>query len=97
MLTQHIVRATLDTIAADVLKQPGIYYELYSRLFSQRVQDWKKNVSRPEAILIESVAELDPDYCPHYERIEFEYADTDMPAHRASTSLMFNPAWDMQY
>ncbi len=97
MLTQHIVRTRLDTIAAEILQMPGIYDELYSRLFSQRVQEWLQSVSRPEAILIESVAELDPDYCPHFERTEFEYTDADIPMHHAKTPLMFNPAWDVQY
>lgn len=96
MITQHSVRTKLDTIAAEVLQQPGIYYELYSRLFSQRVQAWMQNVPRAEAVLIESIAELDPDYCPHFERAEFEYAEI-VPAHRSNTGLMFNPAWDMQY
>jgi hypothetical protein len=95
MLTQHIVRTKLDVIAAEILQQPGIYYELYSRLFSQRIQTWMQSVSRAEAILIEKVAELDPDFCPHFERVEFEYAD--MPAARAHSSMPFNPAWDMQY
>lgn len=95
MLTQHIVRSRLDAIAAEILQQPGIYYELYSRLFSQRVQAWMQNTSRPEAILIESVAELDPDYCP--QRAEFEYAEADVPPPRNSMSMLFNPAWDMQY
>ncbi len=97
MLTQHIVRAQLDAIAAEVLQMPGIYYELYARLFSQRVQDWIQSVSRPEAILIESVAELDPDYCPHFERVEFEYAEVDRPTHRGNSGMLLNPAWDMQY
>lgn len=96
MLTQYAVRTKLDMIAAEVLQMPGIYYEMYSRLFSQRVQEWMKTVSRPEAILIESVAELDPDYCPHLERTEFEYTDTDI-AHHSNASPLFNPAWDVQY
>lgn len=96
MLTQYAIRTKLDMIAAEVLQMPGIYYEMYSRLFSQRVQDWMKEVSRPEAVLIESVAELDPDYCPHLGRIEFEYSDNDMAARRSSQAL-FNPAWDVQY
>jgi hypothetical protein len=97
MFTQHIVRTKLDAMAAEILQQPGIYYELYSRLFSQRVKTWMQSVSRSEAILIESVAELDPDYCPHFERIEFEYADTELSTHRANKTPLFNPAWDMQY
>ncbi len=98
MLTQYSVRTKLDLIAAEVLKTPGIYYELYSRLFSKRVQEWMQSVSRPEAILIESVAELDPDYCPHLERIEFEYSETDLLTPRnPAAHAGFNPAWDMQY
>jgi hypothetical protein len=97
MLTQYIVRTRLDAIAAEILRMPGIYYELYSRLFSQRVLDWMNSVSRPEAILIENVAELDPDYCPHLAGSEIEYADADITAQRVNTGMMFNPAWDMQY
>lgn len=97
MLTQYAVRTKLDMIAAEILQMPGIYYEMYSRLFSQRVQEWMKTASRPEAILIESVAELDPDYCPHLERIEFEYADADVTARRSNANVLFNPAWDVQY
>ncbi len=96
MLTQYAVRTKLDMIAAEVLQTPGIYYEMYSRLFSQRVQDWMKDVSRPEAVLIEGVAELDPDYCPHLQRTEFEYAEGDL-AHRHNPNPLFNPAWDVQY
>ena len=96
MITQHIVRTKLDAIAAEVLQLPGIYYELYSRLFSQRVKTWMQTVSRAEAVLIESVAELDPDYCPHFECVEFEYGET-LPAHRNNMNMLFNPAWDMQY
>lgn len=97
MLTQHAIRTKLDIIAAEVLKMPGIYYELYSRLFSQRVHEWMQGVTRPEAVLIEGVAELDPDYCPHFEHAEFEYAESDTPMHRLNSGALFNPAWDMQY
>lgn len=97
MLTQTIVRNKLDAIAAEVLQMPGIYYELYSRLFSERVHEWMQNVSRPEAILIERVAELDPDFCPHLARVEYEYAELEVPTYRTSASVLLNPAWDMQY
>ncbi len=97
MLTQYAVRTKLDMIAAEVLRTPGIYYEMYTRQFSNRVQDWMKSVSRPEAILIESVAELDPDYCPHLSRTEFEYSDAELSSHRVSSGPLFNPAWDVQY
>lgn len=97
MLTQYAVRTKLDMIAAEVLQMPGIYYEMYSRLFSQRIQDWMNDVSRPEAVLIESVAELDPDYCPHLERSEFEYSDSEAVAPRRNNAMLFNPAWDVQY
>lgn len=96
MLTQHAIRTRLDTIAAEVLKMPGIYYELYSRLFSQRVHEWMRSVSRPEAIMIEAVAELDPDFCPHYERVEIEYSENTAHLH-AQSQWLFNPAWDVQY
>ena len=98
MLTQNNVRTKLDAIAAEVSQMPGIYYELYSRLFSQRVQAWMRTVSRPEAVLIEGVAELDPDYCPHLGGDEFEYEEaTEVPAYRISSGMLFNPAWDVQY
>ena len=97
MLTQHIVRAQLDAIAAEVLQMPGMYYELYSRVFSQRVREWLQSVPRAEAVLIERVAELDPDYCPHLENDEIEYPEADVVAHRANVKPLFNPAWDVQY
>lgn len=98
MLTQHIVRTRLDAIAADVLQMPGMYYELYSRVFSQRVRTWLESAPRAEAVLIERVAELDPDYCPHLHGDEIEYPETDTVVHRTKAdNRLFNPAWDVQY
>lgn len=97
MLTQYAVRTKLDMIATEILQMPGIYYEMYSRLFSQRVQEWMKSTTRPEAILIENVAELDPDYCPHLDRSEYECVDADIASQRSNANTLFNPAWDVQY
>ncbi|HSB96169.1 MAG TPA: hypothetical protein VLC91_06965 [Spongiibacteraceae bacterium] len=88
MLTQHEVRMQLDTIATEVLQSPGIYYELYSRIFSQRVQQWMHSVAAGDAKLIQRVAECDPDYLS-----DLEIA---APLH-SKPSALFNPAWDMDY
>jgi hypothetical protein len=88
MLTQHEVRTQLDIIATEVLQSPGIYYELYSRMFSQRVQQWMCSVSERDAELIQRVAARDPDYQADMEPI--------IPLH-ANHGVLFNPAWDMDY
>ncbi len=62
MLTQHEVRTQLDTIANEVAQTPGLYYELYARLFSQRVHGWIQTAPLSEAGLIQRIAENDPDY-----------------------------------
>lgn len=76
MLTQHEVRKQLDTIADEVAQPAGLYYELYTRLYSQRVRRWIRSAPHPEAALIQRVAETDPDYL----------AETDLLAETGVTS-----------
>jgi hypothetical protein len=84
----------LDTIATEVLQSPGIYYELYSRIFSQRVQQWMHSVAASDARLIQRVAECDPDYLSDMEVAP----EVEMLASlHAKPNLLFNPAWDMDY
>lgn len=92
MLTQHEVRSQLDSIANEVAQAPGLYYELYSRLFSQRVQGWIQTVPQPDARVIQRMAENDPDYLIH---IDTEL--TELVAAKSQQTLQFNPAWDMDY
>ncbi len=89
MLTPQSVRQQLDAIADEILALPGIYSELYTRLFSQRVQVWMQQVPLDDARVIERVAELDPDYC----------ADAAVPTYvrGVHAHVLFNPAWDVQY
>lgn len=88
MLTQHEVRAQLDTFANEVLQPPGLYYELFSRLFSERVHRWIDTAPGTEAELIKRVAAQDPDYSP----------DTELIAKtHALHEPLFNPAWDVDY
>ncbi len=84
MLTQQDVRLQLDAIADEVAKSPNVYYELFSRLFSERVQRWMRSVPRTEASVIRSVVERDPDYSANLATL-------------AKQSLLFNPAWDFDY
>lgn len=90
MLTQHSIQTRLDTIANEVSQTPGLYYELYSRLFSVRVHEWMRRVSPAEAELIQQVAAEDPDYLPDFQLMPPPYA-------YARSAQAFNPAWDMDY
>lgn len=92
MLTQHEVRTQLDTIANEVAQAPGLYYELYSRLFSVRVQGWIQTAPKSEADLIQRIAENDPDYLTD---IDAELAE--LLAAQPRPTALFNPAWDMDY
>ena len=100
MLTQDVVRTQLDAIADEVSQQPGIYYELFSRLFSARVQNWIRRVPSSDAALIERIAENDPDYLTELDEVDIEIAESvsapmlDVPASREA---MFNPDWDVSY
>lgn len=94
MLTQHEVRTQLDTIANEVAQAPGLYYELYSRLFSARVQGWIQTAPQPDARVIQRIAENDPDYLIH---IDTELVDIKLVAAQSQQTLPFNPAWDMDY
>jgi hypothetical protein len=77
-------------IANEVSQTPGLYYELYSRLFSARVHDWMRTVSAAEAELIQRIASEDPDYLPALEIMAPVYA-------YGRSAPSFNPAWDMDY
>ena len=93
MLTQHQVRQQLDSIADEVAQPAGLYYELYTRLFSQRVHCWIRTASHTEAALIQRVAETDPDYLVDMETMApFQLAHTE-----ATQQPLINPAWDMDY
>ncbi|HEY3699511.1 MAG TPA: hypothetical protein VGK97_09280 [Spongiibacteraceae bacterium] len=89
MLTQQEIRSELDAIAKDILQLPGMYYELYSRLFSQRVQSWLLTAPSNEAALIKRIVARDPDYSATIESLP--------PIQQTSIQMLFNPAWDVQY
>lgn len=89
MLTQDAVRSRLDTIADEVSQAPGIYYELYSRLFSARVQRWIHGVPSTDAAVIAQVAQNDPDYLGNVDSADL------MPA--IFSAAQFNPDWDVTY
>jgi hypothetical protein len=93
MLTQDAVRKQLDAIANDVSQTPGIYHELFSRVFSARIHQWIRNVSDADADLIARVAENDPDYLGDIES-EIEMPD---PVIYAKSPMIFNPDWDVTY
>jgi len=97
MLTQQAVRAQLDTIAGEVLRAPGMYYELYARIFSERVKQWIDQSSSFDAALIEEVAENDPDYLPGTAIEDEELFGAAHLAQASRHALLFNPAWDVQY
>lgn len=100
MLTQDSVRNRLDAIADEVSQEPGIYYELFSRLFSARVQNWIRSVPSSDRALIERVAENDPDYLTDVDEVDIEISASVFeptldiqPSHEA----IFNPDWDVSY
>lgn len=95
MLTQHEVRTQLDSIANEVAREPGLYYELYSRLFSQRVHGWIRTRPEAEAGLIQRIAENDPDYLLLDE--EALLPGEAPVAAENNSELLFNPAWDIEY
>lgn len=87
MLTQQTVQDRLNVIADEISRSPGMYYELYSRLFSERIKSWINSAPVVDATVIEHVAVNDPDYLPDIEI-------TDAPVRACWLS---NPAWDMEY
>ena len=89
MLTQQSVQNQLNVIAEEISRSPGMYYELYSRLFSERVKVWIGSVPVAEANLIERVAVNDPDYSPH---VEVGATAAPVRAYWLSST-----AWDMEY
>ncbi|MDB6061411.1 MAG: hypothetical protein JWM78_1514 [Verrucomicrobiaceae bacterium] len=92
MITQQEVHKQLDVLANEVLQPAGLYYELYSRLFSQRVQRWIETAPETEAQLIRRIAENDPDFSAdidsEIEGMHYMFADKQP---------LINPAWDMDY
>jgi hypothetical protein len=100
MLTQDAVRNRLDAIADEISQEPGIYYELFSRLYSVRVHNWIRSVPGNDAALIERVAENDPDYLVDVDEVDIEISSSlfepvlDGPSAREA---LFNPDWDMSY
>ena len=93
MLTQDAVRTQLDAIADEILQTPGIYHELFSRLYSARIQHWINRTSFEDATLIARVAENDPDYLGDIES-EIEMPE---PFTFGSGEPIFNPNWDVSY
>jgi hypothetical protein len=98
MLTQYGIQAQLDAIANEVSQMPGLYYELYSRMFSERVHQWMRSTSPTQAELILRVASEDPDFLQDLEIPVHAYARAPKGG-RALTrpAAMFNPAWDVEY
>lgn len=97
MLTPQEVRRQFDAIAEEILQSRGIYSELYTRLFSQRVREWIGRSSREEARVIRRVAELDPDYCADADPVDAAYSHAAVPSYLRNAGAIFNPAWDVQY
>lgn len=93
MLTRDAVRLQLDAIANEVSRAPGIYYELFSRIFSERVHQWIRSVDAADAALIERVAENDPDYLGDVAS-EIEMPE---PVLYGKSAALFNPDWDVSY
>ena len=99
MLTQDAVRSQLDHIANEISRSPGIYYELYSRLFSSRVNHWIRSTPESDAAVIERVAQNDPDYLAVADEIDAEIAASiaNPICETLSEKNSFNPDWDMSY
>jgi hypothetical protein len=89
MLTQQAVQERLNRIADELSRAPGMYYELYSRLFSERINFWIHTAPRTEATMIERVAQNDPDYTADIE--------PESALQSPYGAALFNPAWDVQY
>jgi len=96
MLTQQEVRQQLDNIADEVTLPPGLHYELFSRLYSQRVRRWIRSVPHSEAVVIQREIENDPDYLAD---AGLDAEKISPPPKRTSDSqtMLINPAWDMDY
>jgi len=94
MLTQDSIRDHLDHIANELAHEPGIYYELFTRKFSERVQHWMRSASGTEAALIEQVAQNDPDFLATTDTLDAEIAATIANPEREP---LFNPDWDVSY
>jgi hypothetical protein len=83
----------LDALANEVAQPAGLYYELYSRLFSARVEDWIETVPPSEAELIRREAQHDFDYSMGTEIM----ARAPVQREFSQREPLFNPAWDMDY
>jgi hypothetical protein len=94
MLTQQAIRLRLDAIADEVLQSPGMYHELFVRIYSQRVQRLIDTASVEEAALIRKFVVDDPDFS--LDEADDSRADIELLVARSSAPL-FNPAWDVQY
>jgi hypothetical protein len=90
MLTQHEVRKQLDTIADEVAQPAGLYYELYTRLYSQRVRRWIRSAPHPEAVLIQRIVENDPDYLTDSSLTDKECFSDKEPAGKDSVDTMLH-------
>ena len=100
MLTQDAVRTRLDAIADEVSLEPGIYYELFSRLFSARVQNWIRSAPNSDRALIERIAENDPDYLTDVDEVDLEISASVFEPTldiRPPPEAIFNPDWDVSY
>lgn len=99
MLTQDSIRDRLNHIANELAHEPGIYYELYSRKFSERVQHWMRSASGTEAALIEQVAQNDPDFLATIVVAAPDALDIEIAATIANPQRepLFNPDWDVSY
>lgn len=93
MLTPREVRMQLDALANEVAQPAGLYYELYSRLFSERVEDWIETVPPSEAELIRREAQRDFDYSMGAEIV----ARAPVQREFLQREPLFNPAWDLDY
>lgn len=97
MLTRQAIRQRLDAIADEILEAPGIYQELYSRLFSLQVKQWAARCGHRDAALIETVASEE---CPDYSA---DFDDEVLPAQvppalfAVDSRPLFNPDWDVSY
>jgi hypothetical protein len=97
MLDRQTIRQRLDAIADGILDAPGIYQELYSRLFSLQVKQWAARCNSRDAALIEAVASAEcPEYCVDFDD---EVIPTRLPPalYAVDTRPLFNPDWDVSY
>jgi hypothetical protein len=112
MLTPQEVRRQLESIADEVAQPAGVYYELFSRMYSQRVRRWIRTVPHSEAMVIQREVENDPDYLADIELPDIDstesalaksepanipLSDIEKTSPPPRQTMLFNPAWDMDY